>query len=147
MTQVQILDQAHAYEHSLEVQLPFLQYLLDDFYLLPIVVGACDVDTVKDALQKVWGGGETLVVISSDLSHYHTYSSACKIDRHTSDLILQKHWHFQGEQACGAYPLNGLLKLASELPLSICPLDLRNSGDTGGEKDRVVGYGAYALYH
>ena len=146
LNDVQVLDQAHDYEHSLEVQLPFLQILLDEFILLPIVVGACDVNSVKNVLRTVWGGDETLIVISSDLSHYHQYDSARDIDRHTSELITQKDWHLHGEQACGCYPLNGLLKLASELSLSVCPLDLRNSGDTAGDKDRVVGYGAYALY-
>jgi len=144
---VQVLDQAHDHEHSLEVQLPFLQSVLDDFLLLPLVVGACDASVVETALQQVWGGDETLIVISSDLSHYHSYQSASALDRHTSELITQKHYHLHGEQACGAYPLNGLLKLATELSLSVCPLDLRNSGDTAGDKDRVVGYGAFALYH
>ena len=143
---VQTLDDAHAFEHSLEVQLPFLQMLLKDFVLIPIVVGQCDVNAVKAALKIVWGKEETLIIISSDLSHFHHYHSACQIDRNTSDLIVNKDWHLQGEQACGCYPLNGLLKLAQEISLSVCPLDLRNSGDTAGDKDRVVGYGAYALY-
>ena len=146
LKQVHVSAQAHAYEHSLEVQLPFLQSVFNDFRLLPIVVGACEVDLVKAALRLVWGCEETLIVISTDLSHYHHYDRAREIDRHTAELIIQKQSQLHGEQACGCQPLNGLLKLASELSLSICPLDLRNSGDTAGDKDRVVGYGAFAVY-
>ena len=144
--QVKILDQAHAYEHSLEVQLPFLQSVLTEFCLLPIVVGAIDAEAVAALLRLVLNDENTLIVISSDLSHYHPYQQACAIDQHTSEQIEAKNWHLQGEQACGAYPLNGLLKLAAEKSWSINTLDQRNSGDTAGDKDRVVGYGAYVVY-
>ena len=140
-----INDVAHAQEHSLEVHLPFLQTILNDFTLLPLVVGVIDPDTLVETLNEFWDDTNTFIIVSSDLSHFHPYRQACDIDRQTSDLIESKSWHLQGEQACGAYPLNGLLKLADEKHLTVRTLDLCNSGDTAGDKDRVVGYGAYSV--
>ncbi len=138
---------AHRQEHSLEVQLPFLQSVLNDFELVPLVVGDCDQARVSQLLEQLWGDKQTLVVISSDLSHYHNYQTAVTLDRNTSDHIE----HLQPEKihyddACGRNPLNGLLALAREKNLSVATLDLRNSGDTAGDKDRVVGYGAYVVH-
>ena len=140
-------NRAHQDEHSLEVQLPFLQSVLSDFELTPLVVGNCRQNDVAHLLDQVWGDAQTLIVISSDLSHYHEYSSAQKLDLITSEAIT----HLEPEKihydnACGRNPLNGLLTLARSKQLKVDLLDLRNSGDTAGSKDRVVGYGAYAVH-
>lgn len=140
------LEQAHTLEHSLEVHLPFLQQTLTSFKLAPIVAGDASPLQVSQVLEQLWGGEETLIVISSDLSHYHTYATAQKLDSHTSDLI--EHLDYQGlssEAACGKVPVSGLLKLLKEKSLHIKTIDLRNSGDTAGDKHRVVGYGAYVV--
>jgi len=138
-------DDAHAWEHSLEVQLPFLQAVLEDFELVPIVVGAAEAAVVAQVLETLWGGEETLIVISSDLSHFKPYGDARITDRATTRLIEQKQDTLVGEQACGCHPLNGLLRLARERGLQVRTLDLRNSGDTAGPKNQVVGYGSYAV--
>jgi AmmeMemoRadiSam system protein B len=141
----QVSDDAHAAEHSLEVHLPFLQAVLDDFQLVPIVVGVCSAGEVEAVLEALWGGDETLIVISSDLSHYHSYEDARAIDANTSARIEARDAALHGEEACGAYALNGLLLAARARGLEVRTLDLRNSGDTAGDKHQVVGYGAYAL--
>jgi len=144
--QVAVRDDAHRDEHSLEVHLPFLQMVLDDFVLIPIVVGLATPSDVAKVLDTLWGGTETLIVISSDLSHFHSYAEAETIDAHTAAMISQFDYaNIRGEDACGYHPLNGLLKLAQQRHMSIELLDLRNSGDTAGTRDRVVGYGAWAL--
>jgi AmmeMemoRadiSam system protein B len=146
LPQVVKLDAAHASEHSLEVQLPFLQFLLGDFQLVPLVVGDAESDQVAEVLERLWGGAETLIVISSDLSHYHDYATAQDMDRATSEAIVGlKPDQLGYEDACGRIPVAGLLTLANQLGLNGELLDLRNSGDTAGDKQRVVGYGAYAF--
>jgi MEMO1 family protein len=146
LPQVVRLEAAHATEHSLEVQLPFLQLLLDDFTLVPLVVGDADAAEVAEVLQRLWGGAETLVVISSDLSHFHDYATANRLDRATSETIVSLHPERLGyDDACGRIPVAGMLLLAKRLGLQGELLDLRNSGDTAGDKQRVVGYGAYAF--
>lgn len=143
---VNYIEQAHLYEHSLEVQLPFLQEMLDDFKIVPIVVGDASPEQVSQVIGALWGGYETLIVISSDLSHYHDYATAQKLDKTTSAMIEQlKYESLESESACGKVPISGLLKLAREKSLSIKTIDLRNSGDTAGDKHRVVGYGAYVI--
>lgn len=145
--QVSVNDPAFAQEHSLEVQLPFLQTVLDQFTLLPLLVGDASATQVAEILQKVWGGDETLIVISSDLSHYHDYAKAQQLDRQTSDHIRALRFdQFGPGNACGCRPIHGLLQLAAQQDYEIDILDVRNSGDTAGSRDRVVGYGAYALY-
>ena len=144
---IQLLDQAHSQEHSLEVQLPFLQETLGEFKLVPLVVGDESVEKIGEILNRVWNGPETLIVISSDLSHYHTYEACQAIDANTTRAIE----HLQPEQigydqACGRLPMNGLLTVARERGMQVSTLDVRNSGDTAGSKDRVVGYGAYWLH-
>ena len=139
-------DQAHLQEHSLEVHLPFLQSVLSDFSIIPLVVGDATADEVAEVISLYLGKPGVLVVISTDLSHFHDYQQARTIDQQTSDLINEKYFRLSGEQACGCRPLNGLLKLAAELQLSVEQLALCNSGDTSGDKSRVVGYGAYAIY-
>jgi AmmeMemoRadiSam system protein B len=146
LPQVVKLDVAHANEHSLEVQLPFLQLLLEDFVLVPLVVGDAECDQVAEVLERLWGGAETLIVISSDLSHYHDYATAQRMDRATSQAIIGLHPEQLGyDDACGRIPVAGLLTLARQRGLAGELLDLRNSGDTAGDKQRVVGYGAYAF--
>jgi AmmeMemoRadiSam system protein B len=143
---VHVLDQAHSLEHSLEVQLPFLQTVLTDFSLVPIVAGDATADQVAQVLESVWGGAETLIVVSSDLSHYHDYFTAQQKDRLTTQWIEQKQYeHLDFDSACGRVPVSGLLKLAREQGLQVKNIDLRNSGDTAGDKNRVVGYGAYVI--
>ena len=139
-------DHAHRQEHSLEVQLPFLQVLLGDFTLLPLVAGVASADLVASILNEIWGGDETLVLASSDLSHYHPYSIAQQIDASTSAAILRRDSTLTGEQACGAVAINGLLTAAHFRQLTVAELARCNSGDTAGDRTRVVGYGAYALY-
>lgn len=138
-------DRPHAFEHSLEVQLPFLQTVLDAFELVPLLVGRARPEAVAEVLAELWGGPETLVVISSDLSHYHPYSHAQRTDRSTVDQILKMHAHLDHEQACGATPVNGLIETAASHGLEPHLLDLRNSGDTAGDRSRVVGYASIAF--
>lgn len=145
MPGTEVSDEAHAEEHSLEVHLPFLQAVLDDFVLVPIVVGACPPQQVEAVLDALWGGDETLIVASSDLSHFHPYAEAELIDQQTTARIEARETTLRGEQACGAHVLNGLLLAARTRGLQVRTLDRRNSGDTSGDKSRVVGYGAYAL--
>jgi len=140
------LDEAHREEHSLEVHLPFLQTLLDRFTLLPLVAGMAPDGLVADVLEAVWGGPETLIVISSDLSHYHDYETATALDHTTAEAIARLDPDaFDHHGACGRTPLGGLLTLAKRRGLRIEPLDIRNSGDTAGPRDHVVGYGSWAL--
>lgn len=146
LPQVSISDEAHAQEHSLEVHLPFLQIILDEFQVVPLVVGEASPQEVAEVLDILWGGEETLIVISSDLSHYHDYETACRLDKATSDAIENLQLEKIGsQQACGCMPMCGLLQIAKNRGLKVKTLDLRNSGDTAGTHDRVVGYGAYCL--
>lgn len=134
---------AHAVEHSLEVQLPFLQRVLRAFTLVPLVVGDATTAMVAGVLDALWGGDETLILVSSDLSHYHRYREAQAIDRATADAILAGGPELDHEQACGATPINGLLAAARSRGFVPELIDLRNSGDTAGDKSRVVGYAAF----
>jgi AmmeMemoRadiSam system protein B len=144
---VQLLDAAHAQEHSLEVHLPFLQSVLDDFCLVPLVVGDTSKEDVAKVLELLDLSTDTLVVVSSDLSHYHDYRRAQQLDQDTSNAIVHLQPEKIGyEDACGRNPVNGLLTLAKQHHLHVIAADLRNSGDTAGPRDRVVGYGAY-LFH
>ncbi|MBV2235687.1 MAG: AmmeMemoRadiSam system protein B [Sterolibacterium sp.] len=136
---------AHALEHSLEVQLPFLQHLLDDFTLLPLLAGQGSTQAVATVLNHVWGGAETLILISSDLSHYLPYAQARQLDQHTATQITALQPLDSHEQACGATPINGLLLCARQRGLQARLLDLRNSGDTAGDQSRVVGYAAFTF--
>lgn len=151
MTAIEALPQvernahAHALEHSLEVQLPFLQTVLADFRLVPLAVGGASAEDVAQVLERLWGGEETLIVASSDLSHYLPYAVAQTVDQETVRAMLRLDCHLDGEQACGAHGLNGLLLAARRHGLHPRLLDLRNSGDTAGDRERVVGYAALAL--
>jgi AmmeMemoRadiSam system protein B len=145
LPQVLVSQAAHAREHSLEVQLPFLQSVLDDFKLLPLAVGDATADEVAQVLETLWGGPETLIVISSDLSHFLPYASAQAVDRETVQHILGLHSAITHQQACGGTPVNGLLLAARQHRLQAELLGLCNSGDTAGDKDRVVGYASVAF--
>jgi AmmeMemoRadiSam system protein B len=146
LPQVQESDAPFEGEHCLEVQLPFLQTVLDDFKVVPLLVSDAKARDVAEVLEKLWGGDETLIVISSDLSHYLDYASARAIDAETSQAIEQLQPEAIGpHQACGRNPLNGLLLEAQRHGLKAATLDLRNSGDTAGPRTQVVGYGAYAF--
>jgi AmmeMemoRadiSam system protein B len=136
----------HDQEHSLEVHLPFLQEVLGPFTLVPIVVGDAAPQEVAMLLDRLWGGAETLIVISSDLSHYHDYATARRLDKATSESIeALRPEDISFEGACGRLPISGLLLTAKKRGMKAETIDLRNSGDTAGPKDRVVGYGAYAF--
>jgi AmmeMemoRadiSam system protein B len=146
LPQITVSDEAHALEHSLEVHLPFLQSVLEQFTLVPLAVGRAGSADVAAVLDALWGGPETLIVISTDLSHYHPYHEARQMDRETADAILQSRTDITHEQACGATPVCGFSVIARHRGLTPQLLDLRNSGDTAGDKSRVVGYGAFAFF-
>ena len=136
---------AHAQDHALEVQLPFLQHALGRFTLVPLLAGAARPEVVARVLEELWGGAETLIVISSDLSHYLPYAAAVREDRSTMDAVLALEGGIDHEHACGATAVNGLIQVARRKGLSPELLDLRNSGDTAGDKSRVVGYASVAF--
>ncbi len=146
LPQVTVNAQAHALEHSLEVHVPFLQVVLEQFTLVPLAVGQAGAQEVADVLDVLWGGPETLIVVSSDLSHYLPYADAQAVDRGTAQAILALAPGLSHEQACGATPVMGLTHVARRRGLKPELIDLRNSGDTAGDRSRVVGYGAFAFY-
>jgi AmmeMemoRadiSam system protein B len=147
LPQVHALDRAFDGEHCLEVQLPFLQALLGSFTVVPLLVSDADTNDVAEVLERLWGGDETLIVISSDLSHYLDYDSARAIDTRTSEAICAlRPDAITTHQACGRNPIAGLLHEAARRGLKAELLDLRSSGDTAGPRDRVVGYGAYVFH-
>jgi AmmeMemoRadiSam system protein B len=139
-------DVPHRREHALEVQLPFLQLTLDRFALLPMLVGGVPSDLVAAALRRVWGGAETLVVVTSDLSQHRPYAEAQRLDRATAARIVRGEPGLDRERACGSALIDALLVAAAEHGLEPVALGLANSGDTGGDATRVVGYGAFGFY-
>ncbi|MFA7256915.1 MAG: AmmeMemoRadiSam system protein B [Kiritimatiellales bacterium] len=144
---VPVNDAAHELEHSLEVQIPFLQEVLGEFRLIPLVAGEASAETVSDVLEKLWGGPETLIVISSDLSHYESYKTAREMDSAAAKAITALDERgLDYDNACGLVPICGLLHLAKQKKMRAELIDLRNSGDTAGPRDQVVGYGAFAFY-
>ena len=145
LRQVVTSEPAHAMEHSLEVQVPFLQKMLGEFTLVPLAVGTASITEVAETIECLWGGEETLIVISTDLSHYHSYDEARAIDGRTLARIAGFATDILHEEACGATPLNGMLQVARTRGLSIRQLAANNSGDTAGGRGRVVGYSAFAL--
>lgn len=143
---VQVRDDAHHWEHSLEVQLPFLQEALDAFSVLPVAIGRATPEQACEALEVLWGGRETLIVVSSDLSHYHDYATAKRMDTATAMAIEALDPGLIGyEDACGRVAVQGLLRAARRRSLVARTLDLRSSGDTAGGRNEVVGYGAWAF--
>lgn len=144
---VPVDDAAHALEHSLEVQLPFLQLLLGSFSIVPLLAGDASAGAVSEVLEKLWGGPETLIVVSSDLSHYETYATARAMDSCAAEAVMALDERaLEADNACGAVPLAGLLRLARQKKMKPELVDLRSSGDTAGSHDSVVGYGAFAFY-
>lgn len=146
LPQVVVSPAAHALEHALEVQLPFLQSVLDAFTLVPLAVGDASAEEVADVLETLWGGPETLIVVSSDLSHFLPYATAQSADRDTVQRILRLDGPLSHDQACGGTPINGLLLAAARHHLRAELLGLCNSGDTAGDKRRVVGYASVAFH-
>lgn len=147
LPQVHVLDEPHLLEHSLEVQIPFLQVVLDQFTLLPLAAGRAAPEKVAEVLDLVWGGPETVFVISSDLSHYHDYQTCRDLDAATVAAIERLDERAVGpEDACGAVPVGGLLLAARRHDLQARAIDVQNSGDTAGDRTRVVGYGAFVFY-
>ncbi|VBB69505.1 COG1355, Predicted dioxygenase [invertebrate metagenome] len=146
MRGITVRDAVHAQEHSLEVHLPFLQEVIGPFTLVPVITGEAGPEEVAAVLEMTWGGPETLVVVSTDLSHYLDYESCQKLDETTMQAIESCHIHsINHDQACGRVPVRGLLAVARRKGLTVVTLDVRNSGDTAGPRNRVVGYGAWAL--
>lgn len=147
LPQVSVFEPTHEKEHGLEVHLPFLQDVLETFSLVPLVVGETSSEQVAAVLERLWGGDETLIVISSDLSHYLDYDAARAIDARTckaiEDLAPER---FEPNSACGRFPLAGLLNVAKQRGMAVDTLEVKNSGDTAGGKDRVVGYGSWLLH-
>jgi AmmeMemoRadiSam system protein B len=144
MQEVGVVDATHKFEHSLEVHLPFLQTVIKSFSLVPLVVGEASREIVAEVIETLWGGPETLIVISSDLSHYLTYDQARSSDKATCQAIENLEAHsINHHDACGATPIGGLLIVAKRHGMKVSTLDLRNSGDTQGGRDRVVGYGSW----
>jgi MEMO1 family protein len=139
-------DSAHALEHSLEVQLPFLQHVAPAAEIVPVVAGDASPAEVAGAIEELWGGAETLIVVSSDLSHYHSYRTAQALDGATAQAIVAGRTDLLGEQACGCALINGLTLAVHARGLRAAIIDLRNSGDTAGDKQRVVGYGAFGFF-
>lgn len=146
LPQVGFDDAAHALEHALEVQIPFLQAVLGDFALAPLAVGAATDAEVGAVLDRLWGGPETRVVVSSDLSHFFDHATATALDRLTADAIERLDGGaLHRDSACGRVPIRGLLALAGRRRLTVRAVDLRTSGDTAGDRSRVVGYGAFVV--
>jgi MEMO1 family protein len=144
---LQTSKEAFAYEHAVEVHLPFLQLILENFSLIPLLVGLATPSQVATIIKNLWSGPETLIVISSDLSHYHDYKTAQALDKKTAAAIKKLDPNnIELENACGALAIQGLLMVAAEKKMHVTQIDLRNSGDTSGAKDQVVGYGAFHFY-
>lgn len=146
LPQVRIGDRAHAAEHSLEVQLPFLQRALGEISILPLLVGDAGTDDVAEVLERVWVEAHSLLVVSSDLSHYHDYETARRLDARTVAALVDKDVDaITDDAACGARPVRGLLQAVKQRGLDVRLLDIRSSGDTGGDRESVVGYAALAI--
>ncbi len=143
---VVVSDEAHREEHSIEVQLPFLQTVLATFSLLPVVVGGASPEQVAAVIDTFADDPTTLIVVSSDLSHFHSYDEARQIDARTCERVLAKSSDLSGEEACGAGAINGLMAARKCRDLEVFLLHACNSGDTAGSRGRVVGYGAFALH-
>jgi AmmeMemoRadiSam system protein B len=147
LPQVNVADAPHEPEHALEVELPFLQTILEKFSIVPLVVGQAQPSEIAEILARLWGGDETAIVVSSDLSHYHDYVTAQRLDAATATTIEALDPSLAPDDACGHLPIAGLLIEVRRRSLEALRLDLRNSGDTAGPKDQVVGYGAWAFHH
>jgi AmmeMemoRadiSam system protein B len=145
---VVLSDAAHSREHSVEVQLPFLQRTLGaEITIVPVVVGPVEAHLVAHVMEALAQDDSTVIVVSTDLSHYHDQATAGRLDRRTAEAIVRRDPLAIGQQdACGCYPLRGLLEFAHRHDLDVRLFDLRTSGDTAGERSQVVGYGAFGVY-
>ncbi len=144
---VVVSDEANAPEHSIEVHLPFIEAVLPNVKVLPLLNGDVSVNEVTKVLSKLWSRPDVCFVISSDLSHFHSYAEAQQIDQQTAQFINTRNWQsLNGARACGYKGIQGLLNLESSPSFDIQALRLINSGDTAGDKQRVVGYGSWAIY-
>ena len=147
LPQVHLRDKAHADEHSLEVQLPFLQLTLHDFELVPLVIGKATDNEVAETIDLFWDDTETLIIVSSDLSHHDSYSTAKQIDSKSAQLVERcQYRQLTAELACGYLGIRGLLMVARERSMHVKTIDLHNSVDMAGPMDRVVGYGSFIVY-
>ena len=146
ITGVQTIDLAHQAEHSLEVHLPFLQQTLDEFSIIPMVVGKAKLQTLRQIVDLLWDGPETLFIISTDLSHFHDYSTAVEIDEQTCQMIENHQWKtLEGRRACGYLGVSAILSAAESRNLDIIRLNKQNSGDISGNPDKVVGYASFVV--
>lgn len=145
LPQVMLLDSAHSQEHSLEVHLPFLQVVFPEFVCVPLVVGIASPEDIAEVLEQLWGGPETVIVVSSDLSHFYSAEQAARLDAKTAQ-DLERLVNLSEGQACGRYPINGLLEIARRRGMRCQLVDLRNSSDTAGPPEKVVGYGAFWFF-
>ena len=143
---VVVSDVPHQLEHSLEVQLPFLQRIAPEAQIVPVVSGDASPAEVAAVIEALWGRADTLILVSSDLSHYHPYAVARDLDAATAEAILAGSEALSGDEACGCVAVNGLTRAVRRCGLRGELLDLRNSGDTAGDRQRVVGYGAFGFY-
>ncbi|MEA1989063.1 MAG: AmmeMemoRadiSam system protein B [Pseudomonadota bacterium] len=144
---ISVADQAHAAEHSIEVHLPFIQSMLPNAKILPLLDGMVSADKVKKIIESLWNDSGVYFVISSDLSHFHSYDEAKAIDKQTANLIESGDWQaLNGNRACGYIGIQGLLKMQVSHSLKLEQIRLINSGDTAGDKQRVVGYGSWAVF-
>ncbi len=133
-------------EHSLEVHLPFIHRVLGKVEILPMLVGETTTEQASRTLDALWGGPETAIIISSDLSHYHDYETCRTKDEETASGIERLQQDIcVGDRACGFHSIKGLIDQAQRRDLRVTALDVRNSGDTHGPRDRVVGYGSFAF--
>lgn len=147
LPQVKTNDSAFEKEHSLEVHLPFLQTVLNNFTILPLLVGRAEPAEIAEVIEACWGDEHSLIVISSDLSHYLSYEQAQMIDQQTSAAIVSLQVdNIDRHQACGRSPIKGLLTAAQHHNLYVKVIEQCNSGDTAGDKSRVVGYASYHFY-
>jgi hypothetical protein len=137
---------AHAREHSIEVELPFIQRVAPHAKVVPLASSFVAPAVLGMVLESLWGGDETLIVVSSDLSHFMSYEDGRALDEHTAARIAALDARIDGCEACGAVGINGLLWVARRRSMRVELLDLRSSGDTSGPRSEVVGYGAFALY-
>jgi AmmeMemoRadiSam system protein B len=143
---VRVYEPAHEREHCLEVELPFLQAVFPSLTVVPLVIGRARDEEVAEVLDALWSDDSTRVVVSSDLSHYLAHEEARSMDRDTARAVEGRDADaLTPTRACGYRAIRGLLSIARRRDLAIRTVDLRNSGDTAGSRDAVVGYGAFHL--
>ncbi len=139
-------DEAFNFEHGLETHFPFISYIFRDISFLPLIVGNIDTQKLSDIFNLFWQADDILFIISSDLSHFHNYEICKTLDHETTQHIINLNYEkINHDAACGYYPLCGALKLAKDNNQKCYLLSLKNSGDSIGDKDSVVGYGSFII--